>query len=311
LAADFPNLGDVAITKAVLEWVSRFLPDHRPVILPAGRVIHDLRGLSRACGGEDLLCLVGGGNLGDLYPRREDARRRCIRAFIRMRAVSFPQSVCFSATAEGRAEAQRSRRTYLSHPRLIMTARDAESLDRIKALFPGLGARLVPDQVLGMKVPSVESRNGPPLLCVREDKESRLLPKQRLAIKETLTREFADLDLFSTTSVTRRGSYDAYLPDLHELLIRIARAPLVVTDRLHGVIFCVITGTPCVALDNSYGKIGALHRTWLRDCGFVVMARSAAPEDVLGTARKLAGRLGHRPDFSAEFAALASAVRGM
>lgn len=299
----------MAITRAPLEWISRFLPEHHPVLLPAGRVIRDVQSLSRACGPDDVLCLVGGGNLGDLYPQLEDARRRCIRAFHATRVISFPQSVHFSATSTGRAELEQSRRAYLSHPRLIVTARDTESLDRLTMMFPGLDVRLAPDLVLGMTVASAAPRTGRPLLCLRQDTESRLLPGERRALEDTLARNFAGLTPIDQMCQTRRGRYAGYLPDLDALLRSIASAPLVVTDRLHGMIFSAVTGTPCVALDNSYGKVSALHRTWLDCCTFVRLAPSAAPETVLHLARHLAGRPGQRPDLTSAFAALADVVR--
>ena len=37
-----------------------------------------------------------------------------------------------------------------------------------------------------------------------------------------------------------------------------------VTDRLHGMIFSVVTGTPCIALDNVSGKVRGVH-AWIED----------------------------------------------
>ena len=37
-----------------------------------------------------------------------------------------------------------------------------------------------------------------------------------------------------------------------------------ITDRLHGMIFAAITGTPCVVLQNNNHKIKATYESWLR-----------------------------------------------
>jgi len=38
--------------------------------------------------------------------------------------------------------------------------------------------------------------------------------------------------------------------------------PFVITDRLHAHVLAVLLGIPNVAIDNSYGKISALYRSW-------------------------------------------------
>ena len=54
------------------------------------------------------------------------------------------------------------------------------------------------------------------------------------------------------------------------------RARLVITDRLHGMIFAAITGTPCIALNNSSGKVEGVWSLWLRHLDYVKFVREAA-----------------------------------
>ena len=42
-------------------------------------------------------------------------------------------------------------------------------------------------------------------------------------------------------------------------------AKLVVTDRLHGMILCLLSGTPCLVLPNSNHKIRQTQSDWLRN----------------------------------------------
>ena len=39
---------------------------------------------------------------------------------------------------------------------------------------------------------------------------------------------------------------------------------IVITDRLHGLIFSKITSTPCIAIDNSNNKIRETYNAWLK-----------------------------------------------
>ena len=63
--------------------------------------------------------------------------------------------------------------------------------------------------------------------------------------------------------------------EIDRLLGRFASARAVVTDRLHGMIFAAICGTPVVALDNRSGKVRAVYEAWLADVPYVRFVESA------------------------------------
>ena len=46
------------------------------------------------------------------------------------------------------------------------------------------------------------------------------------------------------------------------------KSKLVVTDRLHGMLFAAITGTPCIALGNSSGKVKGVY-DWLTHLDYI------------------------------------------
>ena len=50
---------------------------------------------------------------------------------------------------------------------------------------------------------------------------------------------------------------------------------LVITDRLHGMVFAAITGTPCIAFNNSSGKVEGVWRVWLRHLPYIKFVESA------------------------------------
>ena len=45
------------------------------------------------------------------------------------------------------------------------------------------------------------------------------------------------------------------------MLKKFAKAKIVVTDRLHGMIFTIITNTPCIAINNLSGKVKGVYDT--------------------------------------------------
>ena len=62
-------------------------------------------------------------------------------------------------------------------------------------------------------------------------------------------------------------------------------AELVITDRLHGMIFACITSTPCIVLDNYNHKIRNFYRSWLSDVPNIRFAEQV--EDILPLTREL------------------------
>ena len=56
-------------------------------------------------------------------------------------------------------------------------------------------------------------------------------------------------------------------------LMEFSRAELVITDRLHAMLFAAITGTPCVAFDNSSKKVSGVYE-WIRHLDYIALASS-------------------------------------
>lgn len=310
LAADYGNLGDVALTRALIELSGRHLPRHRPCLLPAGRLFRELRGVSRHLSPEDVIAIVGGGNMGDLYPDLEEARQQVVRKFRHHRIISFPQSIDFSDNEEGRSALRRARRVYQSHPGLTLFARDAESFQIMKSAFPGVAIGLTPDTVLSMAAPTSLGRDIPVITCLREDKEAGLSAARRADIVAEISQAYPGCVITDTIVSGARLDYSSYDHRLGELLGKFARSRCVVTDRLHGLIFSVITSTPCVVIENNNHKISALVRTWLSDLPSIRLLSNPTPAEVAAAIDDLRDINATRPDLSAGFAPLVTALRG-
>ena len=97
------------------------------------------------------------------------------------------------------------------------------------------------------------------LLCMRDDKEKtiacgqqirNLIAESGLQYKETST--VLDIQI-------PHGMDEKYVWDK---LDEFAKAKLVITDRLHGMIFAALTMTPCVAFNNISKKVEGVYR-WI------------------------------------------------
>lgn len=312
LAGFYQNLGDLAITRAQIAFVRAALPSYVVVPVASTATYRSSRSLSRAVEPDDVVTLIGGGNMGDLYESLEDARLHLVRLFSANPVVSFPQSWSFTETPQGMRALARSARTYARHPDLVLFARESASLAAMEAAFPDVRVRLAPDIVLSQRIaPNAEEREGV-LVCLRDDQEGVLSDAARTRLMAELTGQGEPITILDTVGVPLEDcTADRYEATLDAFLAQVASHRMVVTDRLHCMIFCVVTGTPCVALPNTTGKIAGTYRDWLSEAPLVEFVSDPGPGQVLDAIWKLASsREGNRaaPDLSAQFGPLREAL---
>ena len=125
----------------------------------------------------------------------------------------------------------------------------------------------MPDVVHALRAEYAFDRSGA-LVCLRDDAEGTLDGERKKRI--------TDLALKLTGSVER--SSNMYTEDVtrdirglvvRKELMRFARRQLVITDRLHGMIFSAVTGTPCVVLSSCDHKIQEYYEAFFRDSNAV------------------------------------------
>ncbi|MGQ9708722.1 MAG: polysaccharide pyruvyl transferase family protein, partial [bacterium] len=171
LAADYPNMGDIAITVAQAKFIADCLPGHEIIFFPGADIYPQMKSLKSVCTPDDLVTIIGGGNMGDLYLWLEYARQFVIKQFPHNRIISFPQTADFSDTPRGRRELRKSCQVYSKHHHLYLFLREPISFERMKKYSPNTPVYMVPDIVLYLdKSQPVERRQGI-LVLLRDDLE--------------------------------------------------------------------------------------------------------------------------------------------
>ena len=280
---DYPahaNVGDSAIWLGALE-AFRLLGAGRPAYTCCVSTYH--AGVLRRRVGSGPIFLSGGGNLGDLYPHHQKLRERAARDFPDRAIVQLPQAIHFDRT-DTQAVA---REVFGAHPNLTLFVRDRQSLARA---LDGLGvhAHLAPDMAFALPRPARPAASTQDVVwLLRGDDEVRgaalSLPAGGSTVdwmaesqgglvgyQRRLTRHVhAKPSRRLLAHLLRR----TYTPTAQRRLDRgielLASGRLVVTDRLHGHVLCVLLGIPHVLLDNRYGKNRALYEAWTHDVPFV------------------------------------------
>ncbi|MCT4457123.1 hypothetical protein EFP00_06700 [Lactiplantibacillus paraplantarum] len=267
-----PNLGDQAIVSAERQFIADNFPNINLVMIDETDTASFLWGVKMAATSHDLVMYHGGGNIGSLYPLSERNRRFLIKKLKQQRVVIFPQSIFFEDNMVGKYEQRMSSRIYNNHPKLVLTVRENYSLERSQAIFSTVKCVLTPDIVFSMidtlDSSSVHKPFRKILLVLRGDDESCLTAQFKAELAAALDDRFKlvkKTDTMAgepTNTIVINDNNRARL--LAEKLAEFAWADLVVTDRLHGTLFSILTGRPCLVFANNNHKIESTISTWLQ-----------------------------------------------
>lgn len=269
LAADYGNLGDVAITKAQHRFLQSQYPTSEVCEVPISQTLKFLPHIHKIVGKDDIITIVGGGNMGDLYDDIEYLRQLVIRIFPKHTIISFPQSIFFSDTPYGQKRLKEAQRVYNNHPALTLFARDSMSYAQMQKFYPQASVKLCPDIVLFQDCRKQLLRNRTALFCLRKDKERTTQNIAKIqALNDYIADSYDNVEFTDTQiddNLVRKNGGQKYLDQILDIF---SHAGLVITDRLHGMIFAYITQTPALVFDNNTHKISSTY-SWIKDCGFI------------------------------------------
>jgi len=271
------NLGDQAIAYAENKILEKNFKDYKICEINTPDVIKHLKSLEKNVKKHDIFVLHGGGNLGDEYFWEEEARRKIISTFKNNKIVVFPQSIYFKDTQHGKKEFSKTKLLYSRHKNLTLVAREKPSYDIMKQNFENNNVILTPDIVMYLnKTYPVQKREGA-VLCLRQDREGVLSLSQKCNIENMVLKNFDNIISTDTMAETTTAgdNISEYMinPNQREKQLnkkwdQFKKAEIVITDRLHGMVFCAITSTPCIAIANYNQKVKGTFE-WIKNLDYI------------------------------------------
>lgn len=267
------NLGDSAIFLAQKKFLENCGYTVKEITWEQSRTHRKL--LRKIIPPNTLIAQLGGGNMGNQWIGEERLHRTLTKDYPHHPTVIFPQTIYFTPDADGATERVVSASVYGSHPTLVLVTREANSFAVAKKMCPETTVLLTPDIVLSATMETFgampQTRCGI-LLCMRSDSERSTTDEMQSALEEMLA------DTKETIRKTDMYAEDAVTPQNRASLVRakmeeFAAARLVITDRLHGMIFAALTATPCIVFTNNNYKISGTYE-WLRYLPYIRFADS-------------------------------------
>lgn len=270
------NLGDHAIAMAEVDYLKKVFPEYELNIISEEEFNEKILPISKCLTENDIIFLTGGGNLGDIYILDENIRRTTIKLCKKSKIYILPQTIYFTNTIYGNLQKTISKIIYSMNKNLVIYLREQQSYEIAKKIFKYNDLRLMPDMVLSQQMNNHEFRKGI-LMVLRSDRERSLTRDKEEKLKNSIYKLGRDMNKtvdITDTVVEGNLSLEEAIKKIKNKIDMYNKRELIITDRLHGMIFAVITGSNCIVLPNFNHKLESLYKTWLQGCKFIFFCKN-------------------------------------
>lgn len=257
---DYGNLGDHHIAISELDYIKNVLKCYVYEI-SASKIEYYSDVLISIVRKSDLVFYTGGGNMGDEY-YAEFQRRVVLKKLKDNNIIIFPETLHYSESSN---QLMKTQDVINSCPNIHLFVREKYSYEFARQHF-NANIHLVPDIVLSSYYGEVSNRDVITIL-LRHDIERKITNEDEDLIIANAKKyaeliEMADTQLEYNVSTQKRNS------ELSKIIGKVKKSKLVITDRLHGMVFCAITETPCIVLSNYNTKVIGVYE-WLKHLKYI------------------------------------------
>ncbi|MBQ7596635.1 MAG: polysaccharide pyruvyl transferase family protein [Clostridia bacterium] len=304
------NMGDELIAIGEIEWLGKYYADETITEVTQSQLLSD-RGCRvflsqlKSC---DILLLHGGGNLNDKYVKAEKIRRTVIKKRPHNKIVLFQQSIYYPDTEYAQKIKAETSSIYNSHKNLTVIVREDTSYRTACEMFPSLNVLEYPDMatfLFNKLSPSENFDRDGIAWCIRNDCEKYYTAENLDSVFNALSQKYSisvtDTHIGHPISIYQRRA------EAQKLIDSLAHSRVVITDRFHGVVFSVLSNTPCIAIRSRDHKVTDGVK-WFKESGIVLFADTI--EDIPALVEKLIDLKDVRqPDFSGYFEKLYNDIK--
>lgn len=250
------NLGDLAQGMCIRRWLKKHFPDYQVIEIETNAIVNThisaLKLLkAHFCEG-DFIVFQSGYTTTDLGGYADEMHRTVMSVLPDAKMLMLPQTIFFKS----KENEIRTSQCYNKMKYLLFLARDEDSYDMAKKMFPDITVRLYPDIVttlIGTKRYS-NTRKGI-LFCCRDDSEKLYTESDITDLMDRLK----EIDVVSMTDTTKKGDRREIVSNAERLIWdeinEYSKYRCVITDRYHGTIFSLIASTPVIVIKSNDHKV--------------------------------------------------------
>lgn len=262
------NMGDQAIVYATNKFLKENFQDYKIIEVYKKDIYKYAKALKKILNYNDFIVLIGGGNMGNLWITEEIDRRFVINTFKDNKIISMPQTISFTDNKDGKKEFEITKKVYNAHNNLTLIAREEKSYKIMRDNFIKNKVILNPDTVLYLnKMYQFNDGNRNKIMtCLRSDKES-VLGNRKAEFVEALNNNYNEVFNYDTV-IDKTITKDIREKELKNMFDKFLNSKIVITDRLHGMVFCVITKTPCIVTKSLDHKVTGTYE-WIKGLNYI------------------------------------------
>ncbi|MCQ2495204.1 MAG: glycosyltransferase [Lachnospiraceae bacterium] len=267
------NVGDHLIAKSEYDYLSSRFPNNQVIEISLYYCRRFYKKIKRRIHKNDIICVSGGGWLGDCWINNELFVQRIISDFQENTIIILPQTIFYSANSK---MIESAKNIYSLHENLLVCVRDKQSedvaLNKLKLEYKQVV--LMPDFALLYHSEIINTKGHCIGICFRKDREMAMTQSERDELMEYLSQSKYSLVNINTNDETRVVARKNRKKYIDEIMLKISKCDLLITDRLHAMIICALVGTPCIVFDNSTHKVAGVYDAWLSEFSYIKMAEN-------------------------------------
>lgn len=265
------NYGDHILACAEHDFIKEHFSEYALVELSMAFCNAHNGAIRRNIGINDVICISGGGWMGDLYPHDEDFVRGFLRDFPN-KVIIFPQTVFYEN--EDSSYAKEGFKLLATRKDVLLFCRDKRSYDLCERrgvpkeklfYYPDMSLFYLNriEELFDITINKTDTVG----VCFRSDNEKVISQAEIEEMEIAVESNGYKVETFST-DINKYVRQKNRRRELGELLSKIGSYRFVLTDRLHAMIFSSLVGTKCYFVDNKTKKISGVFN-WIKDIGYV------------------------------------------
>jgi len=252
--SEHENIGDAAISVGELNFLKKYFNDRIVIEISTYEYSDKESFIKSIITDDDIIILQGGGNLGNKFLLEENLRRNVIKTFKNNKIIILPQTIHFETSESGIAELEKSKLIYNNHNNLKLLLRGNKSLEFAKKHFPNTNPQVAMDLTTFINKDYNYDKKGI-LLCLRDINDESGFTKEEynkiINIIKNKDENFVQTNNLHFENILKEKKSNVVDDELNKF----AKKELIVTDRLHGLLFSIITKTPCIVMSSYNNKI--------------------------------------------------------
>lgn len=258
------NIGDHAIIYAETKLLKKYNIEAYEIPTLYNNLCFDF--LKERVPNTAIISITGGGFIGSQWMNEENLVMNVIDCYKKNKIIIFPQTFYFKNDEQGIKELEIAKNKLHLAENISIFVREKKSYEFVKDILQIENVQLIPDIVLYLDKFNFDMKRKNVLMCFRKDAEKCFEHEEQIV---NFLNKINIAYYFTDTVIDKEIRYNRkkYIIDK---LKEFSEYKLVITDRLHGMIFAYLTNTPCIVLSNYNYKVEGVYQ-WIKNKGNSIM----------------------------------------